>query len=120
MGIMKKFVLIFFIVTAGFGVAYSQPNLKNQYKHARMLFDNREWALAIEAFKPLIVYDKDNPSPEYSSFYYGVSAYESGYKAVAKDMFLQLRNLYPNWDQLPEVNYWLARVYFDQHEYFQA
>src|SRR5205085_1734936 len=71
-------------------------------------------------FKPLIVYDKDNPSPEYSSFYYAAAACELGYKAVAKDMFLQIRNLYPNWNQMAEVNYWLARIYFDQREYFQG
>lgn len=98
----------------------SAQDLKRQYKHAKMLFDNKDYALAMEAFKPLIVYDKDNPSPEYSSFFYGVAAYELNYKAVAKDMFLQIRNLYPNWDQLPEVNYWLARIYFEQREFFQG
>jgi hypothetical protein len=107
------------VALLGAGTLYGQ-DLKRQYKHARQLFDNKDYALAMEAFKPLIVYDKDNPSPEYSSFYYAASAYELGYKAVAKDMFLQIRNLYPNWDQLPEVNYWLARIYFDQHEYFQG
>ncbi|MEI9920690.1 MAG: hypothetical protein WDO14_18145 [Bacteroidota bacterium] len=118
---MKRSIVILLLILVGFSASHAQQvDLKRQYKHARMLFDNKEWALAMEAFKPLIVYDKDNPSPEYSSFYYGVSAYNLGYKSVAKDMFLQLRNLYPNWDQLPEVNYWLASVYFDQHEYFQA
>lgn len=111
-------ILLFTLVVVG--LSAQGQDLKRQYKHARMLFDNKDYALAMEAFKPLIVYDKDNPSPEYSSFYYGVSAYELGYKAVAKDMFLQIRNLYPNWDQMPEVNYWLARIYFDQHEYFQG
>jgi hypothetical protein len=95
-------------------------DLKRQYRHARQLFDNKDYGLAMEAFKPLIVYDKDNPSPEYSSFYYAVAAHELGYKAVAKDMFLQIRNLYPYWDQMPEVNYWLAKIYFDQREYFQG
>jgi tetratricopeptide (TPR) repeat protein len=111
---------LFFLTALIVGINAQAQDLKRQYKHARMLFDNKDYALAMEAFKPLIVYDKDNPSPEYSSFYYGVCAYELGYKAVAKDMFLQIRNLYPNWDQLPEVNYWLARIYFDQHEYFQG
>jgi hypothetical protein len=115
---MRTLVLILSVVLS-FGASQAQ-DLKRQYKHARQLFDNKEYALAMEAFKPLIVYDKENPSPEYSSFYYGVSAYQLDYKAVAKDMFLQIRNLYPNWDQLPEVNYWLARIYFDQHEYFQG
>src|SRR5689334_18219877 len=98
---MKRSILILSIILFAFSVSHAQ-DLKRQYKHARMLFDNKEWALAMEAFKPLIVYDKDNPSVEYSSFYYGVCAYELTYKSVAKDMFLQLRNLYPNWDQMPE------------------
>lgn len=115
---MRKFLLIFFLGILFFAV--QGQDLKRQYKHARQLFDSKEYALAMEAFKPLIVYDKDNPSPEYSSFYFGAAAYQLGYKAVAKDMFLQIRNLYPTWDQLPEVNYWLARIYFDQHEYFQG
>lgn len=118
---MKRSIVILSLVLSGFNAVYAQQqDLKRQYKHARMLFDNKEFALAMEAFKPLVVYDKDNPSVEYSSFYYAVSAYELGYKSVAKDMFLQLRDLYPSWDQLPEVNYWLARIYFDQHEYFQG
>lgn len=118
---MRRSIIILSVILFGLSAVHAQQqDLKRQYKHARSLFDNKEWALAMEAFKPLIVYDKDNPSPEYSSFYYGVSAYELSYKSVAKDMFLQIRNLYPNWDQLPEVNYWLARIYFDQHEYFQA
>lgn len=116
---MKRSIVILFLVFFTLSAVHAQ-DLKRQYKHARTLFDNKDYALAMEAFKPLIVYDKDNPSPEYSSFYYGVSAYELGYKAVAKDMFLQIRNLYPNWDQLGEVNYWLARIYFDQREYFQG
>src|ERR1044071_5394324 len=121
MGVMKRLIFILSLIIVSFSaIRAQQQDLKRQYKHARRLFDAKEWALAMEAFKPLIVYDKDNPSPEYSSFYYGVAAYELGYKAVAKDMFLQIRNLYPNWDQLPEVNYWLAQIYFDQHEYFQG
>jgi hypothetical protein len=115
---MRRSVFILSVVL-GFITADAQ-DLKRQYKHARQLFDNKDYALAMEAFKPLIVYDRDNPSPEYSSFYYAVSAYELGYKAVAKDMFLQIRNLYPNWDQVPEANYWLAKLYFDQREYFQG
>lgn len=115
---MRKYFLIFFLSVIVCGL--QGQDLKRQYKHARQLFDSRDYALAMEAFKPLIVYDKDNPSPEYSSFYYAAAAHELGYKAVAKDMFLQIRNLYPNWDQMPEVNYWLAKIYFDQREYFQG
>src|ERR1041384_512651 len=100
---MKRSILILSFLVLCFS-AFAQQDLKRQYKHARMLFDNREYNLAMEAFKPLIVYDKDNPSVEYSSFYYAVSAYNLNYKSVAKDMLLQIRDLYPTWDQQQEVN----------------
>src|SRR6185436_12594718 len=57
---------------------------------------------------------------EYASFYYAQAALQQRYLAVAKDMFLQIKKLYPTWDQMNEVNFWLAKMYFDQREYFQA
>lgn len=110
-----------FFLTLFFGaVVVNAQDFKRQFKNARTLFDEKQYNLAMEAFKPLIVYDRNNPYPEYASFYYAVSAYQQGYGAVAKDMFLQIRKLYPDWDQLSEVNYWLAKIYFDQREYFQG
>lgn len=99
--------------------SYAQ-DYKRMYKHARELFDQKKYGIAMEAFKPLIIYDRNNPYPEYSSFYYGVSAIEQGYHTVGRDMFFQLRKLYPDWSNLHEVNYWLARSYFEQGEMFQA
>lgn len=100
-------------------LAAGAQDFKRQYKHAKELFDDGSYNLAMEAFKPLITYDKNNPYSEYASFYYAVAA-QRPYPAVARDMFVQIRKLYPSWDQIDEVNLSLARLYFDQHEYFQA
>jgi hypothetical protein len=116
---MRRLIVVLSVIVCVVVNAEAQ-DFKRQYKHARQLFDSKDYALAMEAFKPLIIYDRENPNPEYSSFYYAASAYHLGYLAVAKDMFIQIRNLYPNWDQMPEVNYWLAKIYFDQREYFQG
>lgn len=83
-------------------------------------FDGARYSEAMESFKPLTVYDQENPFPEYASFYYALSAQRLGYASVAKDMLLQIKKLYPNWDQMNEVNYWLSKIYFDFGEYFQA
>jgi hypothetical protein len=107
-------VLLFLAFQAG------AQDFKRQYKHARDLYSEKRYNLAMEAFKPLITYDRNNVYTEYSCFFYALSAYHQGFNAVAKDMFIQIRNLYPTWDQLPEVNYWLAKAYFDQREYFQG
>ncbi|HRI78616.1 MAG TPA: hypothetical protein PLR06_03695 [Cyclobacteriaceae bacterium] len=95
-------------------------DFKRQYKNAKDFFNNGKYNLAMESFKPLLVYDKDNPYIEYASFYYAQSALRVGYNAVAKDMLMQIKKLYPTWDQMNEVNYWLAKIYFDRAEYFQG
>ncbi len=98
----------------------SAQDYKSQYKKAKELFAKGDYANAMDAFKPLVVYDSKNPFPEYASYYYALSAYRMGFFSVAKDMFLQMKKLYPAWDQLEEVNYFLSKIYFDQREYFQA
>ncbi len=95
-------------------------DFKKQYKHARDFFKEGKYNMALEAFKPLMVYDKDNPYIEYASFFYAQSALHLNYHAVARDMLLQIKRLYPDWDQINEVNYWLAKIYFDKNEFFQG
>jgi hypothetical protein len=91
-----------------------------QYASAKSFFSDRKYNLAMESFKTLIPYDKNNPYSEYASFYYAMAAYHQGYNAVAKDMFNQIRKLYPNWDRIPEVNFWLGKIHFDNRDYFQG
>ncbi|MDL5045086.1 hypothetical protein QQ054_03395 [Oscillatoria amoena NRMC-F 0135] len=98
----------------------AQVNYQQQYANARTLFREGKYNLAMESFKPLIQYDAANPFSEYASYFYALSAYRQGYRSVAKDMFNQIKTLYPNWDQLDEVNLWLAKIHFEGHEDFQA
>src|SRR5688572_13003666 len=63
---------------------------KRMYRHARDLFDEQKYSLAMKAFRPLIVYDRNNPYAEYSTFYCGVSALQLGYHTLGRDMLLQL------------------------------
>ena len=101
------------------GLASGQE-FKRQYKEAKELFRNENYVQSMDAFKPLIAYDRNNPYSEYASYYYGLSAMRIGFATVAKDIFLQIRKLHPDWDQIDEVNYLLAKIYFDQHDYFQG
>lgn len=114
--------LIFFFGAwlATISCVFAQANYQQMYASAKTLFKEGKFNLAMESFKSLIQYDANNPFSEYASFYYALSAYQQGYRSVAKDMFVQIRTLYPNWDQLDEVNLWLAKIHFDGHDYFQA
>ncbi len=108
------------ILACGFSLAADAQDFKKQYKNARDFFRDGKYNLAMEAFKPLMVYDKNNPYTEYASFFYAQAALRQNYSAVARDMLLQIKRLYPEWDQINEVNYWLAKIYFDKGEFFQG
>jgi Periplasmic binding protein len=112
-------VFLFFIILFTFSNLHSQ-DFKKGYRKARELFKEGKYSEAMDAFNPLTVYDKNNPYTEYALFYHALSAQRIGFTSVAKNQFHQLKKLYPQWSQIDEVNYWLATIYFQQGDYFQA
>jgi ABC-type branched-subunit amino acid transport system substrate-binding protein len=100
--------------------ATAQTDYSQQYAIAKKLYTDGKYNLAMESFKKLIPYAQGNVYREYASYYYGVSAYKQGFKAVAKDMFGQIKTLYPTWDKMDEVNVWLAKIHFDNKDLFQG
>jgi hypothetical protein len=118
-----KILILFIIYNCQLSIvdcAYAQVDYKQQYLMSKKLFTDGKYNLAMEGFKKLIPYDQSNPFSEYASFYYAVSAYHQDFSAVSKDMFTQIKSLYPTWDQLDEVNIWLAKIHFDNKDYFQG
>jgi predicted negative regulator of RcsB-dependent stress response len=113
--ICSVLTLIFFYLSAGAQIDYNK-----QYVNAKDLLRQGKYNLAMESFKPLIAYDKNNKYSEFASYFYALAAYKQGYKAVAKDMLNQLKSQYPKWEKMDEVNFLLARIHFDNHDYFQA
>lgn len=109
-----------FIFVLVYSLAGFSQDFKKQYKQAKRLFEDGEFSKAMDAFQPLTVYDRENPYPEYASFYYALSAQNLGYAIMAKDMFLQIKKIYPSWEQIDEVNYCLTKLYLDEREYFHA
>lgn len=115
---MSNFFALLVLLTVSV-MAHAQ-SFQQKYSYAKTLFKEGKYNLAQEAFKELIPYQEGNPFSQYASFYYALSAYRQGYRAVARDMFLQIKSLYPQWNQMDEVNLWLARIYFDEKNYFQG
>jgi tetratricopeptide (TPR) repeat protein len=115
---MSKYLYLL-LVFASLTQATAQ-DFRKQFRQAKDLYESKQYSAAMAAFKPLTVYDQTNPFPEYASYYYALSSQQLGYGSVAKDMFLQIKKLYPTWDQMQEVDYWLCKLYFDQGDIFQA
>jgi predicted negative regulator of RcsB-dependent stress response len=118
-----KAIVVFIIVNCqliSVSCLNAQVNYQSQYSTAKSFFKEGKYNLAMEAFKPLIPYGQGNSFSEYASFYYAISAYNQGYGAVAKDMLSQVKTLYPTWDRMDEVNFWLAKIHADRGEASQA
>ena len=121
--VILKSILVAIVVNCQLSIvncASAQTDFNQQYSIAKRLYTDGKFNLAMESFKPLIPYSQGNPYSEYASFYYALSAYRQGFLAVSKDMFTQVKSLYPNWDKMDEVNLWLAKIHFDNKDYFQG
>lgn len=121
---MKTLRYLLFVGLVGFStLALGQTpeeDYSKKYTGAKMLFSQGNYKLAMEAFKPLIQTDENNKYSQYASFYYALSAYKQGYLPMAKNMLLQIKQLYPNWSKTGEVNLWLGITYFELEEYNSA
>ncbi|MEQ8925819.1 MAG: ABC transporter substrate-binding protein [Fulvivirga sp.] len=100
-------------------VAAQTTSWQQQYLNAKDFYKGGKYALAMEAFKPIIE-SEENAFSAYSSFYYALAAYHNGYKPLSKDMLLQVKAKYPKWSRNDEVNYWLGLIYFEEQSYNQG
>jgi tetratricopeptide (TPR) repeat protein len=100
--------------------AAAQVDFNKHFSNGKQLFREGKYNLAMEAFKPAMAYDKANLFAEYANFYYAVSAYNMGYKAVAKDQLNSIKSVYPSWNKIDEVNLWLAKIHLDNKDYNQG
>jgi tetratricopeptide (TPR) repeat protein len=115
---MIKKILLFLLLASP--VAVWAQSYSQQYSNAKDLFQQGKYNLAMEVFKKLIPYDQRNPYSEYASFYYAIAAYKQNYKAVAKDMLLQIKSTHSQWDKMDEVNFWLGKIHMENGDYFQG
>jgi hypothetical protein len=117
---IKRITFLSFFVVWFTNAAFAQVDYKQYYFNGKDFFRTGKYSLAMESFKKAIPYDQSNPFSEYASFYYAIAAYNQGYKSVAKETLIQLKSLYPKWDKMDEVNYWLAKIHFENKDYFQG
>ena len=117
---VRKFVVVFSLLVFAAQSIYGQVDFNKQYFNAKALFREGKYNLAMESFKPLISYDAKNNFSQYASFYYALAAYNQGFKAVAKNTLNQLKTTHPKWDKMDDVNFWIGKIHFDDHDYFQG
>ncbi len=113
-------ICIFCLWSAVLQAQDNPSSLSDRYARGRSLFLQGDYQAAIDVLRPLSRRDQGNPYVEYASFYFGLSALKSGNYELAKNMFLQVESKFPKWNNVMEVNYWLANTYFELGEYESA
>ena len=114
------------LLVVGMPFAYGQVGdntaalFKERYERGKTLYEQGEYASAIEAFRSLSRTEEGNPYTIYASFYFALSAFQQQDYALAKNMLLQIKSKYPKWSQMSDVDYWLANTYFELDDYAQA
>ncbi len=96
--------------------AQAGGSFEEQFNNAKLWLDEGKYNLAKEGFRPLTQAGDEagNPYQRYASFYYGYAAYHAGEPQVAKNMFLQIIDRYPDWRAIDDVHFWLSRLYFEE------
>ncbi|MGB3464342.1 MAG: ABC transporter substrate-binding protein [Cyclobacteriaceae bacterium] len=95
-------------------------NYQAEFLEAKRLFNNGDYRVAKDAFRSLVASSAKHDFGEYSSFFYGLSAYKSESYSQARDMWLQILAKYPDWKQNEEVRYWIAATHLRTGEYQKA
>ena len=116
--IPKVFLITMLLCTLVAGVA--AQDARTIFEEGKALFDRQQYALAVSKLAPLTSLQADNDMVRYASYYYAVSSYESNDAATAKNMFLQIRQRFPGWDQMDEVNFWLGKLSLEEKNYRQG
>lgn len=101
-------------------LTYGQTDYEAQYTKGKQFFRSGQYNLAMESFKLLTNANPDNPYGAYASYYYAIAAYREGFNPMAKSMFLQIKQRYPRWNQIDEVNLWLGKLHFENDENLSA
>ena len=118
------YVLLLFVISMSAAFAQTDnttdQSIKTRYETGKKLYQEGKYTEAIDIFRPLSRMSQGNPYTPYASFFFGLSALGKGDYDLAKNMFLQIKSKYPQWDQLGQIDYWLSNTYFQQKDYQQA
>jgi len=98
----------------------SPGEYQRAYLNAKDLYRLGKFELAMEAFRSVTQESSNNIFEEYASFYFAMAAYQSNKIPLAKSMWLQITEKYPEWNKMDEVNYHLSKINYENQNYFQG
>jgi ABC-type branched-subunit amino acid transport system substrate-binding protein len=118
---LRNFVTaVFFILIAIQPLLAQQVIDEVRYNNGKILLGQKRYDLAMAEFLPLTNINPANPYTAQASYFYALSAFKAEKHQQAEKMLQQLKTHYTQWVNMPETNYLLANVLFEQKEYKKA
>lgn len=105
---MKRFILFFGLMFIGSHLV--SQNVSRIFDEGKALFDDQQYALAQSKLAPITSLTEKSDKVRWASFYYAVSAFYTDDIKNSKNMFLQILNRYPDWEERNEVYFWIAYI----------
>ena len=107
-------IYIFLLALLVSGSLMSQPvNYMQNYESAKAKMNAGNYDLSLKGFANLLAADPANKISVYTSYYYGISAYNLDQDEKARDMFLQIVQKYSDWENINETYLWLSKLSFE-------
>ena len=116
---MKKIrfsVVVLGLMAGSFSALAQTPEQETRYQNGRALLDQKKYALAMAELQPLTV-AAGTPRAADASYLYAVAAINAKKTAEASAMLQQLISKAPDWGNIEEAYYLLAKLSFDQQNY---
>jgi ABC-type branched-subunit amino acid transport system substrate-binding protein len=90
------------------------------YQNGRLLVDQKKYELAMAELLPLTNTAANTPRAADASYLYAVAASRAGKTAEANTMLQQLTAKFPDWGNMEEAYYLMAKLAFDAKNYEKA
>ncbi len=110
----------FFLLLSLHAAGQNKIKWNEQYQEGKEFLKLGRYKLAMQTLKPLTSDFENDVDVRYASFYYAVAAWHNGDVMEAKNMFLQLKHKYSDWNKMDEINLWLIQIYFDEGQFERA
>jgi len=88
----------------------AQINYQSEYLSGKNYFRAGDYQRALNHFKNLLETNENNPFYLYGSYFYGISAYETGNKERAMEVLGNIKTTHPQWDKIDDVNLWYGKM----------
>ncbi len=111
-----SFLILYFVSNNVLG----QTDYQGQFLIGKNFLKEGKYQQAMDVFGPLTKESEENNFEAYSAYYYSLAALKLGKLNEGKAMVMQIKQRYPDWDKIEDVNYLYANLYFEQQRYFQA